>query len=281
MVKPAAKRCAVGYMTERFKVSVRRACRALGLSRSTCLYTARRVRPTKLVEKIRQLAAELPRYGYRRLHWRLGREGHQVNHKRVYRLYREEGLAVRKRKRKRFAAGQRVPIETPRSPNQTWSMDFVHDQLADGRRFRALAIVDNCTRESIAIEVDFSLPGFRVARVLERLAETRGLPKTIIVDNGPEFAAQELDRWVYRRGVRIHFIRPGKPIENAFAESFNGRLRDECLNQHWFTGIEDARTKIENWRNEYNTERPHSSLGNLTPKEFALKTRTGLTLRVA
>ena len=152
-------------------MSVRRACRALGLSRSTCLYTARRVRPTKLVEKIRQLAAELPRYGYRRLHWRLGREGHQVNHKRVYRLYREEGLAVRKRKRKRFAAGQRVPIETPRSPNQTWSMDFVHDQLADGRRFRALAIVDNCTRESIAIEVDFSLPSFRVARVLERLAE--------------------------------------------------------------------------------------------------------------
>lgn len=167
----------------------------------------------------RQLAAELPRYGYRRLHWRLGREGHQVNHKRVYRLYREEGLAVRKRKRKRFAAGQRVPIETPRSPNQTWSMDFVHDQLADGRRFRALAIVDNCTRESIAIEVDFSLPGFRVARVLERLAETRGLPKTIIVDNGPEFAGQELDRWAYRRGVRIHFIRPGKPIENAFADA--------------------------------------------------------------
>lgn len=280
-MKPAAKRCAVGYMTERFQVSVRRACRALGLARSTCLYAARRTRPVKLVQEMRQLAAERPRFGYRRLHLLLQRQGHTVNHKLVYRLYREEGLTVRKRKRKRLVAGQRLPIETPRQPNETWSMDFVHDQLADGRRFRALTIVDNCTRESIAIEVDFSLPGFRVARVLDRLAETRGLPKTIIVDNGPEFAGQELDRWAYRRGVRIHFIRPGKPIENAFAESFNGRLRDECLNQHWFTSLEDARMKIENFRIDYNTQRPHSSLGNLTPKEFALKTRTGLTLRVA
>jgi putative transposase len=280
MVKPAALRRAVGYLKQRFELSERRACRVLGLARSTCKYRARRVRPTKLVEQIRALAAERPRFGYRRLHVLLRRKGQMVNHKLVYRLYREEGLAVRRRKRKKLAAGVRVPIETPRLPNQRWSMDFVHDQLADGRRFRALAIVDDCTRESVAIEVDFSLPGFRVAHVLDRLAETRGLPTTIVVDNGPEFAGRELDRWAYNRIVRMHFIRPGKPIENAFAESFNGRFRDECLNQHWFTSLEDARGKIENWRIDYNTQRPHSSLGNLTPREFALKTKTGLTLRV-
>lgn len=268
-------------MQQRFEFSERRACRVLGLARSTKQYKSRRAPPTKLVAMLRQLAAEKPRCGYRRLHDHLVRRGWRINHKRVYRLYREEGLAVRKRRRKKLVAAERVPIEKPRLPNERWSMDFVSDQLGDGRRFRALTVVDDCTRECVVIEVDTSLTGFRVAGVLERLVDSRGLPKTIVVDNGPEFRSRELDAWAYRRGVKLRFIRPGKPVENAFIESFNGRFRDECLNEHWFTTMEDARKKIADWRHEYNTERGHSSLGRLTPKEYAAKLRHGVTLRVA
>jgi putative transposase len=198
----------------------------------------------------------------------LKREGLVVNHKRTERIYREEGLALRRKRRRKGAAGTRVIIPAPERPNQKWSMDFVTDSIVTGRRFRALAIVDDYSRECPAIEVDTSLGGARVVHVLERLSEMRGLPEVITVDNGPEFAGKVLDEWAYRKGVKLSFIRPGKPIENAFAESFNGRLRDECLNDNWFLSIRHAREVIEAWRKDYNSVRPHSALGGLAPREF-------------
>jgi putative transposase len=198
----------------------------------------------------------------------LKREGLVINHKRTERIYREEGLALRRRRRRKGAAGTRVVMPAPEKPNQKWSMDFVADSIASGRRFRALAIVDEYSRECPAIEVDTSLGGARVVGVLERLAELRGLPEVITVDNGPEFAGKALDAWAYRRGVKLNFIRPGKPIENAFAESFNGRLRDECLNTNWFLSIKHAREVIEDWRRDYNAVRPHSAHGGLSPQTF-------------
>ena len=191
-----------------------------------------------------------------------------VNHKRTERIYREEGLSLRKRKRKKTAAQTRMVLLVPTRPNERWSMDFVTDSLVTGRHFRALVIVDDYTRECPAIEVDTSLGGIRVVQVLERLAETRGLPQVITVDNGPEFTSRVLDEWAYRHGVKLNFIRPGKPIENAYAESFIGRLRDECLNENWFITLKDARAIIESWRVDYNEGRPHTSLRGLTPREF-------------
>ncbi len=218
---------------------------------------------------MRELAAERPRFGYRRLHVMLQREGWRVNHKRLYRLYRHEGLTVRRRKRKRVASLQRVPLATPESANERWRMDFMSDSLATGRSFRTLNMLDEYSRECLAIEVDTSLTGARVARVLDQIVERRGAPKEILIDNGPEFTSRALDAWAYERGVELRFIRPGKPVDNAFIESFNGSFRDECLNQHWFTDLDDARRKISHWRRDYNHVRPHSSLGNLTPHEFA------------
>jgi putative transposase len=191
-----------------------------------------------------------------------------VNRKLVQRIYREEGLSVRRRKRKRVAV-PRVPLAVPTGPNERWSMDFVSDALGNGRKFRALTIVDDFTRECPAIEVDFSLPGERVARVLDGLAATRGLPAAIVCDNGPEFAGHVLDQWAHARGVTLAFIEPGKPVQNAFAESFNGRLRDECLNESWFVSLADASETIETWRVDYNETRPHSGLADRTPAEFA------------
>ena len=184
------------------------------------------------------------------------------------RIYREEGLSLRKRKRRKTAAIDRVTLPVPEAPNERWSMDFVTDSIVTGRRFRILAIVDDYSRECPAVEVDTSLGGSRVVSVLERLGETRGLPKIITMDNGPEFAGKVMDEWAYRNGVKLNFIRPGKPIENAFAESFNGRLRDECLNENWFISVREAREIIESWRKDYNEARPHSSLNGLTPREF-------------
>ena len=227
-------------------------------------------------ERLRALAHERPRFGYRRLHVLLRREGVVVNHKRLWRLYRQEGLAVRRRRRKRVASGERVMLAPAEKVNDRWSMDFVGDSLADGRTFRALDIVDDCSREAPAIIVDQSLPGERVVRELETLGTERGFPKMIVMDNGPEFTGKALDEWAYRRGVKLHFIRPGKPVENAYVESFNGKFRDECLNQHWFTSLDHARDVIEQWRQDYNEVRPHSSLGNLTPAEFAHGARAQL-----
>lgn len=218
---------------------------------------------------MRDLAVQRPRFGYRRLLILLRREGFNVNHKRIYRMYREEGLMVRRRKRKKFISSLRIVPDLPLQANQRWSMDFTLDPLWNGTRFRTLNIVDDYTRESLAIEVDTSLPGMRVARVLDRLAETRGLPKVIVVDNGPEFAGRVLDAWADKVGVKLHFIRPGKPVENAYIESFNGKFRDECLNQTLFTTMEEAKHKIELWRLDYNRTRPHTALGGLTPEQFA------------
>lgn len=199
----------------------------------------------------------------------LRREGLLVNHKRTERIYREEGLSLRKRKRRKTAAMARVILPAPERPNERWSMDFVADSVVTGRRFRALVIVDDYTRECPVIEVDTSLGGRRVVSVLEKLAELRELPEVITIDNGPEFAGKVLDEWAYRRGVKLNFIRPGKPIENAYAESFISRLRDECLNENWFINLNHAREVIESWRTDYNDGRPHTSLGGLTPREYA------------
>src|SRR3989454_5787076 len=269
MVSPQAKRVAVAaLMTER-SFGVTRACGLIGISRSLYRYRSRRPDSGALRVRIEELAAIKRRYGYRRVYLRLRREGWEVNRKRVYRLYREAGLAVRRRKRKRIGLFERKPLPKPTAANVSWSMDFVADGLIGGRRLRCLTIVDDCTRECLAIEVDTSITGLRVQGVLERLGDTRDLPRSITVDNGPEFDGQVLDKWAYRRSVQLSFIRPGKPNENAYIESFNGKFRDECLNEHWFISLAHARSIIEAWRIEYNTERPHSSLGNLTPQEFA------------
>jgi putative transposase len=249
--------------------SERRACRWLGFHRSAVRYVVRpREAERALRERLRELADEKPRWGSPMLTWRLRREGFKDNHKRIRRLYRLEGLAVRRRRKKRVSA-PRVALPPASRPNERWAMDFVRDTLSDGRAFRALTIVDTYTRESPAIEVDVSLGSDRVVAVLERLASIRGLPERIVLDNGPEFQSRSLDAWAHQRGVSLDFIRPGKPVENAFIESFNGRLRDECLNQHWFLSLSDARRTIENWRESYNTARPHRGLAGLTPAEYA------------
>lgn len=200
----------------------------------------------------------------------LKREGVKINHKKVFRIYQEEKLSLRVRKSKKLKSILRVPIAPPARPNERWSMDFVSDQLSTtGRRFRTLNIVDDYSRECVAIEVDTSLPGIRVAQVLSRLKDVRGLPKVIVIDNGSEFTSKVMDQWAFQNNVKLDFINPGKPVENAFIESFNGRFRDECLNQEWFTSLQHAKEIIEAWREEYNCLRPHTSLNGLTPEEFA------------
>jgi putative transposase len=268
-VTPTAQRRAVGWLRVRFDFSERRASAVVGIGRSTVRYQRRRQGDeSHLRQRLRTLAEERPRFGYRRLHVLLQREGVIINHKRVERLYREEGLAVRRRRRKRVAGDSRGRVALPERPNQQWSVDFVSDALAWGRRIRLFTVVDVFTREALAIEVDTSLPGGRVVRVLERVAAERGVPDEIILDNGPELAGKAVDRWAYERRVRLHFIEPGRPIQNAFVESFQGRLRDECLNRHWFVGLADARRTIEAWRVDYNHVRPHSALRYRSPEEF-------------
>jgi len=255
---------------QRFAFSERRACALVGVGRATVRYRPRE-RPDAgpLRRRLLALAGERPRFGYRRLHALLRREGVVVNHKRIERLYREDGLAVRRRGRKRVArAGRGRPVP-PGRPNEQWALDVLGDALASGRRVRALAVIDAYTREALAIEVDTSLPGERVVRVLERIAAARGVPEQIVLDNGPELTGRALDQWADRHGVRLRFIDPGKPIQNAFCESFNGRFRDECLNEHWFLGLADARRIIEAWRADYNHHRPHSSLGYRSPTAYA------------
>jgi putative transposase len=280
MVKPAAYRQAVGFVMTEFALSLRRACGALGFPRSSWHYASKREPPAELIEKLRALASKRPRWGYRMLHLMLKRAGVVVNHKRVYRLYREEGLAVRTKRRKRIAARARVLLEKPTRPNQRWSMDFVSDVTWAGRRFRIFVVVDDFTREVLALVVDTSIGGARVARVLEQLVVERGTPEMIVSDNGPEFTGKALDTWAYQRGVKLHFIRPGKPTENGLVESFNGHLRNECLSENWFTSLDDARRIIEAWRIDFNEVRPHSSLDGMTPKEYR-ESHRGLTSRVA
>ena len=203
----------------------------------------------------------------------LRREGFVINHKRTERIYKEEGLALRIRRRKKMAAIQRSEAPAPTRINERWSMDFVSDALSSGRKIRTLTIVDDYSRKCHRLEVDTSIGGQRVVRVLNEIAQGEGLPELIAIDNGPEFISKALDAWAYQRGVKLNFIRPGKPIDNSFIESFNGKFRDECLNDHWFTSLDEARRIIEDWRIDYNNERPHTSLGDLTPEEFLIKER--------
>ena len=256
-------------MRELHGYSRARACRLGGWGRSSYYRQSPQADDGQLRAALRRLAAQRRRFGYRRLLVLLRREGWRDNHKRVYRVYREERLQVNRRKRKRRCAGRRLPLEQAQRINQRWSLDFVSDQLADGRRIRLLTVVDDYSRECLAVEVDSSLTGQRVTRVLEKLGSQRGLPEGLRTDNGPEFSGVKLDRWAYERGVALQFIEPGKPMQNGYVESFNGKLRDECLNEHWFAGLEEARRIVEAWRCDYNQQRPHSALGNRTPQEFA------------
>lgn len=252
-----------------YDASERRACAVLNVHRSLCGYQPHVDDQAYLRLRIREIATTRVRYGYRRIHVLLAREGWKINHKRVYRLYCEEGLHLRrKRPRRHVSAAHREPRDVASRPNQNWSMDFVSDALFDGRRFRALTIVDTYTRECLAIEVGKNITGERVAEVLDDIRLTRDMPETIFCDNGPEFVSKNLDRWAYESGVILNFSRPGKPTDNAIIESFNGSLRDECLNTNWFLSLEDAEQKIEAWRRHYNESRPHMSLAYRTPQEF-------------
>lgn len=265
---PAARRQAVAHVCEAHDVSERRACTALGLDRSTIRYRSRRPDDSGLRQRIRELAAIRRRFGYRRLHFLLCKEGVHMNQKRFRRLYREEGLAVRKRGGRKRALGERAPLGVPQRPNERWSLDFVSDSFSDGRRFRMLAIVDDCTRECVALVADTSLSGARVARELDTAIASRGRPGTIVSDNGTELTSMAILKWSKEMRVAWHYIQPGKPQQNAFVESFNGRLRDELLNETLFSTLGEARTLLAAWRDDYNRVRPHSALANRTPEEF-------------
>lgn len=220
--------------------------------------------------RIKDIAQTRVSYGYRRIHIMLLREGWNVNHKRVYRLYKLEGLMMRpKRPRRHVSASRRMVRATAIHPNESWSMDFMSDALYDGQKIKLLTLVDNFTRESLAIEVDWRLGGHGVVATLMQVVEKKGLPRSIRIDNGPEFTSKVLDQWAYLNGVELDFIRPGKPTDNALIEAFNGRFREECLNESWFLSLEDAREKVEEWRQHYNRDRPHGSLGNISPVEYA------------
>jgi len=271
MVTPAARRLAAQYAQQTYGLSERRAGRIIGIGNASLRYRSRRSDDSHVRTRLKVVAAERPRFGYRRLGVMLERAGMRVNHKRLYRLYKEEGLVLRRKRRQRASTATRVPIALPTTAGERYSMDFMSDSLAGGRGFRTLNIVDDYTRECLAIEVDMSLSGERVARVLDRLVESDRKPKVMVVDNGPEMTSRALDAWAVRHKVHLHFIDPGRPMQNAYIESFNGRFRDECLNQHWFTSLEEARTVIEEWREDYNQKRPHSSLGHQAPEEFARK----------
>jgi putative transposase len=261
----------VDYSKAAYQVSERRACNAIGFVRSSHRYESTADRQDFLRIRLRDLAHSRVSYGYRRLHILLRREGGQVNVKRVYRLYTEEGLTMRRsRPKRRFVScKQRIDGAGPKAPNEYWSMDFMSDQLAGGHRIRVLTIVDVFTRESLALHVGQSIKGYDVVAVLDRLLKNRGKPKTIQVDNGSEFTSKAMDQWAYFNHVELDLSRPGKPTDNPFIESFNGKFRAECLNENWFLSLPNARDKIESWRQDYNRIRPHSSLDNLTPQEFA------------
>ena len=267
-----ARKAAVARLVEQRGLSQVRACRLVGLNRSSMNYRPRRPDDSLLRQRLRELAAERRRFGYRRLGWLLEREGQVMNRKKLYRLYREEKLTVRRRRGRKRALGTRAPMTLPGAINQRWSLDFVADALSDGRRFRILCVVDDFSRECLATVVDTSLGGVRVVRELDRLTAERALPRMVVSDNGTELTSCAVLRWATGR-LEWHYIEPGKPVQNAFVESFNSRLRDECLNEHVFLTLAEARETIEAWRYDYNHLRPHSSLGALTPIEFAMLKR--------
>jgi putative transposase len=251
--------------------SQRRACTLIGLAPKTYRYASLQGDDAAVRERLCALARQRRRFGYRRLHILLRREGVLLNHKKLFRLYREEGLTVRRRSGRKRALGTRAPMALPQEANQRWSLDFVSDVLADGRRFRVLVVVDDFTREWLALVVDTSISGRRVARELDAIVAARKKPAMIVSDNGTELTSHAILRWQEERGVDWHYIAPGKPVQNAFVESLNGRFRDECLNEHVFRGLPMARRIIQAWRLDYNADRPHTSLGGLTPNEFAAR----------
>lgn len=269
---PDAKRKAVAHLMDVHQVSQRRACSTLDVDRSTVRYKSRRIDDADLREAIKRVSRERRRFGYRRIHVMVEREGHTVNHKKLRRIYTEEKLQVRRRGGRKRALGTRKPMVLPDGPNQRWSLDFVSDAFTDGRRFRILTVVDDFTRENLALVADTSLSGLRVTRELDQVIAERGMPGTIVSDNGTEFTSMAILKWVQKTGIDWHYIAPGKPTQNAFIESFNGKLRDECLNETLFSSLADAQEALQAWREDYSNHRPHSSLGNLTPMEFAEKT---------
>lgn len=262
-------------MREKTSISERRACQLVGLSRTVLNYvSSERPENESLQQRIIELAQTRRRFGYRRIGALLRREGRKANHKRVFRLYQEAGLAVKRRRKRHGVAVERENLTRPSKPNEVWSMDFVSDALAGGRRIKALTIVDDFTKESVDIALDHGISGHYVTRVLDQAVRFRGVPAAIRTDQGPEFTGRALDQWAYRNGVQLKLIQPGKPTQNAFIESFNGRFRDECLNEHWFTSLAEARVLVAAWRRDYNENRPHSTLGYQTPSEFAASFRT-------
>ena len=267
MVATSVRREVVEFIKSRGHTE-RRACELASLQRSTCRYASKRRDDPKLVRRLRQIAEERPRFGYRRVHALLRREGYAVNRKRVYRIYKTAGLAVKRRSRRKLREARPAPPAEVTRPNERWSMDFVHDYLADGRRIRTFNVVDAFTRECLVIEVASSIPAARVVAVLDKLLWAFGLPESLRVDNGPEFISCAMDAWAAKHGVKLDFIQPGKPTQNAHVESFNGRFRDECLAQARFPTLARARAEIEIWRVDYNCERPHSALDYRTPKAF-------------
>lgn len=269
MVTPVQRRAVVTDAQTGRGLPLARACRYLGVHRALVRYAIRRVPPPALCARLRELAVAKPRWGSPRLTWRLRREGWGVNHKRIERLVRVERLLVGQRARRKRVAAARVPAPVPTRPDERWSMDFLRDTLADGRPYRIWALVDDATREAPLVLVDRSLPASRVVEALDTLLLVRRRPHAIVCDNGPEFVSLALDQWASAHGIRLDFIRPGRPVENCFIESFNGKLRDECLNQHHFASLVEAQQRIEAWRQEYHTERPHRGLGQRTPAEYA------------
>jgi putative transposase len=261
-------------MLEQTQISQRRACLLVDLSRTVLNYVPK-VQPLneQLRSRVIELASARRRFGYRRIHALLRREGIGVNHKRVFRLYQAAGLAVKRRRKRCGVAVEREPLTLPSRPNAVWSMDFISDALANGRRIKVLTIVDDFTKESIDLVAEHGMSGQYVVRVLEQAAQFRGLPLAIRTDQGPEFTSKALDQWAYQNGVQLKLIEAGKPTQNAYIESFNGRFRDECLNDHWFTSLAEARIRISAWRRDYNEHRPHSALNYLTPAEFAANCR--------
>jgi len=267
------KREAVAHLTQVYEVSQRRACDALRVARSVVRYRHRRPEDAALRTRLRELASERRRFGYRRLNQMLKREGTVVNLKKLRRLYAQERLQVRLRKGRKRATGTRAPMAVPQGPNQRWSLDFVSDVFAHGRRFRVLAVVDDFTAECLCLVADTSLSGLRVARELDAVIATRQRPAKIVSDNGTELTSMAILRWSQDCRIDWHYIAPGKPQQNAFIESFNARLRDELLNETVFSSLAEARQLLEAWRRDYNTRRPHSRLGWLTPSEFADRNR--------
>ena len=276
---PAAKRQAVAHLQTNHGVSERRACATLQIDRSSVRYKSIRSDDADLRQAMKQIAKERRRFGYRRVHVMLARQGWRVNHKKIRRLYREEKLAVRKRGGRKRALGTRRPMLVPEQPNERWSLDFVSDAFTDGRRFRVLGIVDDYSRECLALVADTSLSGLRLTRELNAVIKHRGKPKTIVSDNGTEMTSMAVLQWCQNTKIEWHYIAPGKPQQNAFVESFNGSFRDECLNETLFSSLDEARQKITEWKEDYNQIRPHSSLDNMAPNEFVMKNSNKNTLQ--